>query len=98
MPLSKKRNRDRMRLNRLHEKPVVIVVQPNKHSVIPNRYLLAHLKMCPNYDIDKPGEHYKTCLYVNSVIREGVQPKHLPNCPDGRYRPVDKKGNPIYEW
>jgi len=58
-------------------KPHVI---PN--NVKPNRYLLAHLKVCPDYDVNSPGNHYDHCPYVNPMLRP---PEPLPNCPDGRY-------------
>ena len=52
--------------------------------VKPNRYLLAHLRVCPDYDPVRPGDHFKNCPYVNPLMRS-VGP-NLPNCPDERFR------------
>lgn len=52
--------------------------------------------------------HKKVHMILNGTQRkhsnpyknplDKIIPKHLPNCPDGRYRPVDKKGKPIYDY
>lgn len=69
MPLSKVRNKERMRQVRL--------CNLNQQAVQPNTtYDTAHLD--PRF---------------NPMLRP---PEPLPNCPDGRYRPLDNHRKPIY--
>jgi len=75
MPLSKARMRERKRADRAN-------VKPKPYNVKPNIYLQAHLIMCPDYDPVKPNDH---CPFINPLLRFPLA--HLPNCPDGRYRP-----------
>ena len=77
MPLSKAKQAEYMKEYRKRLKSVI-------PSVIPNRHLQAHLKVCPDYNFDNPGNHFDHCPYINPLLR-GVIP-NLPNCPDGRYR------------
>ena len=45
-----------------------LVVQPSLTFVQPNRYLAAHLRVCPDYNVDKPGNHFEACPYVNPML------------------------------
>ena len=35
----------------------------------PNRYLLGHLRVCPDYNPEAPQDHWERCLYVNPMLR-----------------------------
>jgi len=50
--------------------------------VLPNRYLLAHMKVYPQgFNLD--GSYRKDYdPYINPMLRPS---ESLPNCPDGRY-------------
>lgn len=79
MPLSKERNRERMRQLR--------AVQPNLEVVQPNVYLAAHMKVYPQgFNPDgsyRESYSEKSDPFINPLLRP---PEPLPNCPDGRYR------------
>ena len=66
MPLSKARNRERMR--RLRS------VQPKsglpQWVVQPNYYLLGHLRICPDYNPVQPKNHFDHCPFINPLLRE----------------------------
>ena len=88
MPLSKVKQAEYMREYR--KKSVI----PNFHSVIlspfsviPNPYLEGHLEVCPDYDPVIPN-HFNHCLFIKPLLsfQEGCD--LLPNCPDGRHRPI----------
>ena len=94
MPLSKEKQAEYMRNRRRQLKASVI---PKSSSVIPNwilhpnSYLQAHLRVWPDYNPDKPSDHFEHCPYVNPMLQpkpKKIQPKIelLPNCSDGRYR------------
>jgi len=88
MPLSKAKQAEWMREYRKRGGSVIPKAKsviPKAKSVIPNRYLSAHLAVCPGYDPVQPKDHFNHCPYINPLLRE---PESLPNCPDGRYRPL----------
>ena len=83
MPLSKEKNRERMRLLRS--------VQPNSEVVQPkpmNRYLAVHIRGYPE-GFNPDGSYCqdydpKLDPSINPLLRP---PCHLPNSPDGGYHP-----------
>ena len=77
MPLSKKRQAQWMRNYRKSVIPKSGSVIPN-WVAHPNRYLSAHLRVCPNYDPVKPSDHFEHCPYINPVKpSEPVIPKSI---------------------
>jgi len=40
--------------------------------VQPNPYLAGHLKHCPDYNVNKPGNHWETCPFINPDRRNHV--------------------------
>ena len=66
MPLSRARMRERKRSDRLNVKPKCALPE---WIVKPNQYLQGHLRVCSDYDPLNPGEHWKTCPYVNPALR-----------------------------
>jgi hypothetical protein len=62
MPLSKERQREWMKEYRKRSKTVI-------PSVIPNPYLSAHLKVCPEYNVNKSGNHFEHCPYIDPLLR-----------------------------
>ena len=70
MPLSKERNRERMR-EQMRLKRAML--QPNSmlpHWVLqPNAYLKAHMNYCPDYDPVQPDNHFEHCPYIIPLIR-----------------------------
>ena len=47
-------------------------------NVIPNPWLAGHLRVCPDYDVNNPGDHFKHCPYINPQAR--FQPKLCWTC------------------
>ena len=82
MPLSKKRNRERMREAR------ATCVQPKFEDVCPDIAKAAkYVKEHPFVEIVQPKDDYVELPLVSREDRWAVtfvQP--IPNCPDGRYR------------
>ena len=80
MPLSKARNRERMREQMRVKRQML---QPSSHSVIPdwvlhpNPYLLGHLSVCPDFNPVRPSDHFDHCPYINPLyVRPNMlQPK-----------------------
>jgi len=84
MPLSKERMRERKKVDRMSN--------PTPINVKPNRYLAAHLKVCPDYNVKNPGDHFNHCPYVNPMLRDDpVIPKYPLGYqyPDGSCRLPD---------
>ncbi len=81
MPLSKEKQKQWMEEYR-----------QRKDSVIPNQYLAAHLKCCPGYDTEHPGDHFDHCPFIDPTLRNvSVIPKYAVGYlyPDGRTRLED---------
>ena len=38
----------------------------------PNRFLEAHLRVCPDYDPVIPRDHFDRCPYINPLLRPSV--------------------------
>ena len=70
MPLSKAKMRERKRADRekAMSNPTALYVKP-KWVVKPNEYLLGHLACCPDYDPERPGDHFEHCKYINPMLR-----------------------------
>jgi len=72
MPLSKERNRERMReqmrIKRAMLQPKSKMLQPDwiEH---PNVYLAAHLRICPDYNPVQPSNHFDHCPYIDPLRR-----------------------------
>ena len=93
MPLSKERQAEWMREYRQRHACVITnsaVVQPN-YVEHPNRYPLAHLAMCHDYNPIQPLDHFSHCPFVNPMLQpktDSVIPKYDMGFlyPDGRMR------------
>ena len=74
MPLSKAKQAEYMREYRKRS------VIPKSPSVIPNwvaqpnRYLAAHLRVCPDDNPVIPADHFDHCPYINPLLRPSVIP------------------------
>ena len=79
MPLSKEKNRERMRQLRAVQPKLdnpTEFVQPN-WLLHPTKNLSFHMRICPDYNPLHPGDHFDHCPLSN--------PKPIfPNSPDGR--------------
>ena len=83
MPLSKERNRERMRLQMRVKRAML---QPKSIVLQPNRYLLAHMRAYPEgFNVDgtyRDDYDPKLDPYINPLLRPS---EPLPNSPDGRF-------------
>uniref|UniRef100_A0A6M3IS23 Uncharacterized protein n=1 Tax=viral metagenome TaxID=1070528 RepID=A0A6M3IS23_9ZZZZ len=70
MPLSKERNRERMRVARslVQPKPDTAIPKP-AWLVQPNAYLSGHMAYCPDYNPVKPSDHWKHCPFISPMLR-----------------------------
>ena len=65
MPLSKEKQREVMR-NHMRKKRKMFI--PKVKALQPNRYVLGHLRVCPDYEVKHPGNHFEHCSYINPMF------------------------------
>ena len=66
MPLSKEKNRERMRAQRLGCTQAQVIPD---WVLRPNTYLSGHMAYCPDYDPVQPGLHFEHCPFVDPMLR-----------------------------